>query len=60
MPSLEREVVMEMLKLEEERRHISFLLAKRKLSEERRAMLGMRLETLTQELARMAETGGES
>ena len=57
MPCLEREAAMEMLKLEEERQHLSFLLLTKNLSEERRVILGRRLELVTEELARL--TGPE-
>jgi hypothetical protein len=49
MASLQREVAMEMLKLEEERQHLTFLVAKGNLSEEHRAMVGKQLEAVGQE-----------
>lgn len=60
MPTLEREVAMEMLKLEQERQHLAFLLTKKNLSEERRAMLGKQLEAIAQELARLPDGNTKS
>ena len=54
MPSLERELVVEFFRLEEERQNLALRLQKLNLYEERRAVLEKQLGSVQEELARFA------